>query len=354
MKNDICWQNRQLSRRRLVGTTAAAGLGITLFGTASLRTGAAQDEPYRIVLVQGVTGDEFYVSMACGAQAAADELGVELEVQGPERFDATLQAPLLSAVVQSAPDAILIAPNDRAAMIAPIQEAIDAGIAVFTVDTFIDSDIAVANIASDNVEGGRIAARALAELIDESGKVFVVNVIPGVSTTDQRAEGFFEELANYPDIVDLGQEYSNNDPTQAASIVNARLQSDPDLAGIFGTNLFSAQGAAVAIDQAGLQGEVKVVSFDAGPTQVEQLESGTVDALIAQHPYDIGYTGVQMAVDYLDTGTAPAETVVTTGYSIVTEETIDDPEVSRYLYVADCSEITSDVASPEAAATPTT
>ncbi|MDQ3653569.1 MAG: ABC transporter substrate-binding protein [Chloroflexota bacterium] len=352
MKSEICWQNRRINRRRLVGSTAAAGLGITLFGAAGLRARAAQDEPYRIVLIQGVTGDNFYISMACGAQAAADELGATLEVQGPERFDATLQAPLLSAVVQSAPDAILIAPNDRTAMIGPIQEAIDAGIAVVTVDTSIESDIAIANIASDNVEGGRIAARALAELIGETGKVFVINVQPGVSTTDQRADGFFEELANYPDIVDLGQEYSNNDPTQAASLLSAKLQSDPDLAGVFGTNLFSAQGAAVAIEQAGLQGTIKVVSFDAGPTQVEQLESGTVDALIAQHPYDIGWTGVQLAVEYLNTEAPPAETAITTGYSIVTLETIDDPEISRYLYVADCSEIAVAEASPEADATP--
>lgn len=352
MKNDVCWQNRQIDRRRLVGGSAAAGLGITLFGAANFRARAAQDGTYRVVLIQGVTGDEFYVSMACGAQAAADERGVTLEVQGPERFDATLQAPLLSAVVQSAPDAILIAPNDRTAMIGPIQEAIDAGVAVITVDTFIESDIAIANVASDNIEGGRIAARALAELIGESGKVFVVNVQPGISTTDQRAEGFFEELETYPDIVSLGQEYSNNDPTQAASIVSARLQSDPDLAGVFGTNLFSAQGSAVAIEQAGLQGQVKVVSFDAGPTQVEQLEAGTVDALIAQHPYDIGYTAVNLAVDYLETQTPPEETTITTGYSIVTMENIEDPEVARYLYVADCSQIPAGAATP-AAATPT-
>lgn len=353
VKNDICWQNRQINRRRLVGATAATGLGITLFGASNLRARAAQDEPYRIVLIQGITGDEFYVSMACGAQAAADELGVELEVQAPERFDATLQAPLLSAVVQSAPDAILIAPNDRTAMIGPIQEAIDAGIAVITVDTSIESDIAIANIASDNVEGGRIAARALADLIGETGKVFVINVNPGISTTDQRAEGFFEELKNYPNIVDLGQEYGNNDPTQSATILSAKLQSDPDLAGVFGTNLFSAQGAAVAIEQAGLQGTVKVVSFDAGPTQVEQLEAGTVDALIAQHPYDIGRTGVEMAVEYLTTQEAPAETLITTGYSIVTNETITDPEIARYLYVADCSEITAGGDDAEAEATPT-
>jgi ribose transport system substrate-binding protein len=352
MTNDVCWQHRQVNRRALVGRTAAAGLGITLSGAGTLRARAAQDEPYQIVLIQGVTGDEFYVSMACGAQAAADERGAMLEVQGPADFDATLQAPLLSAVVQSGPDAILIAPNDRTAMIAPIQEAVDAGIAVFTVDTFIESDIAIANVASDNVEGGRIAARALAELINETGKVFVINVNPGISTTDQRSEGFFAELENYPDIESLGEDFGNNDPTQSASIVSAIIQAHPDLAGVFGTNLFSAQGAAVAIEQAGLQGQVKVVSFDAGPTQVQQLESGTVDALIAQHPYDIGYTAVNLAVDYLETETPPAEKTITTGYSIVTMENIEDPEVARYLYVADCSEIPAGAATPAAEATP--
>ena len=344
-----CWSTRQLNRRRLIGT-AAAGAGITAFGLGgSLRHSAkAQDGDYAIVLVQGVTGDNFYISMACGAQAAADELGVALDVQGPERFDATLQAPLLSAVVQTQPDAILIAPNDRTAMIAPIQEAIDAGIAVFTVDTFIESDIAVANVASDNIEGGRIAARALAEEIDEEGKVFVVNVTPGISTTDQRQQGFEEELENYPDIEYLGADYSDNDPTTAASIVNATLQANPDLAGIFGTNLFSAQGAAVGVEQAGATDTVSVVAFDAGPTQVEQLRDGTVAALIAQHPYEIGYQGVQMAVEYLESGEAPDETVVTTGYSVVTADNLEDPEIARYLYVADCSEIPDDRSGAEA------
>ncbi len=98
-----------------------------------------------------------------------------------------------------------------------------------------------------------------------------------------------------------------------------------------------------------LGGEV----LDAGPTQVEQLQAGTVDALIAQHPYDIGRTGVEMAVEYLTTQQAPEETLVTTGYSIVTNETIDDPEVARYLYVADCSEIAAGGGEATAEATPT-
>jgi ribose transport system substrate-binding protein len=235
-------------------------------------------------------------------------------------------------------------------MIAPIQDAINAGIAVFTVDTKIEADIALANIASDNIEGGRIAARALAELIGGKGKVYVTNVKAGISTTDQRQQGFEEEIKNYPDIEYVGFDYNNDDPTTAAAQTAAKLQQHPDLAGIFGTNLFGAEGAATAVREAGKQGQVKIVGFDAGPKQVADLRNGIVDVLIAQHPYDIGYTAVKMAVEYLNTKEPPKEKVVTTGYSVVTRDNVDDPEIKRYLYVADCSEIPEVEASP--AATP--
>ena len=71
--------------------------------------------------------------------------------------------------------------------------------------------------------------------------------------------------------------------------------------------------------------------------------------LIGQHPYDIGYKGVMMAVDYLKTEQAPTEKIVTTGYTVVTKDNLDDPEVKRYLYVADCSEIPA--GTPEASPT---
>ena len=114
---------------------------------------------------------------------------------------------------------------------------------------------------------------------------------------------------------------------------------------------FIAQGAAAAVKEAGKTGEIKIVGFDAGPQQVADLENGVVDALIAQHPYDIGYQAVNLAADYLLDGKEPAEKVVTTGYSVVTRDNLEDPEIKKYLYVSDCSEIPA--ASPVAAeATP--
>jgi ribose transport system substrate-binding protein len=180
--------------------------------------------------------------------------------------------------------------------------------------------------------------------------VFVVNVKPGISTTDLRGKGFEEEIKNYPDIQYLGMEFDNDDANLAAQVTSARLQSDPDLSGIFGTNLFSAQGAASAVRQAGKTGVVKIVGFDAGPTQVQDLKSGAADLLIAQHPGDIGEAAVQLLHDYLANGTKPENKHLVTGATIVTRDNINDPNVARYLYVADCSNYKLSNATPIPAA----
>lgn len=345
--------NSSMSRRSILRATVYAGAGLTLFAPLGFRASASQDS-FTIAFIQGVVGDNFYITMDCGARAKAEALGnITIDTQGPERFDQTLQTPILNAVVQSGPDAIMMAPNDRQGMIAPIQAAIDAGVPVLCVDTTIDADIQLGDVATDNVEGGRLAARGLAKQIGETGKVFVVNVIPGVSTTDQREQGFREAIeTEFPEIEYLGQEYSNNDANVAAQITAARLQSDPDLAGIFGTNIFSAQGAAAALREQGLQGKVKMVGFDAGPTQVQDLRSEVVDLLIAQHPGDIGEIAVQLLHDFLTTGEALDPKDYVTGATIVTRDNIEDPEVARYLYVADCANYTLANAKPVPAASP--
>ncbi len=344
---------RRLSRRAVVGATIYAGAGFALFAPVGFKAKARQDE-FTIAFIQGVIGDNFYITMDCGAQAQAQALGnITIDTQGPERFDQTLQTPILNAVVQSGPDAIMMAPNDRQGMIAPIQAAIDAGIPVLCVDTTIDSDIQLGDVATDNVEGGRLAARGLAEEIGGAGKVFVVNVIPGVSTTDMREEGFREAIeAEFPDIEYLGQEYSNNDANVAAQLTSAILQAEPELSGIFGTNLFAAQGAAAALRQAGVQGQVKMVGFDAGPTQVQDLRSEVVDLLIAQHPGDIGEIAVQLLHEFLTTGEPLDPKAYVTGSTIVTRDNIEDPEVARYLYVADCAAYELAGATAEPAASP--
>lgn len=296
--------------------------------------GSADGGAFDITLVPGVTGDEFYVSMECGAREAAAEHDVNLDVQGADNFAPNDQIPVLEAVVASGPDAILIAPTDVDALQAPLQAAVDEGIEVVLVDTTLsDPSLAVSQIGSDNVEGGRMAGDALAELMGEQGAALVVNVTPGISTTDQRGQGFEEAISEYPDITFLGQEYSDNEPAQAAEIVSATLAAEPELNGIFGANLFSAEGAATGIRQEG-RDDVPIVGFDAGPAQIEQLQEGLVQALVVQQPLEIGRQGVEQAVAAL-TG-EPTEPEITTGFVVATPENLDDDEIAPFLYRSEC------------------
>jgi ribose transport system substrate-binding protein len=285
-----------------------------------------------LTLVAGVKGDEFYITMNCGAQAEAKKLGASLNFQGPNEFSADQQTPVVNAVAAKQPDAVLIAPTDTKAMYAPIKQLADGGSKVVLVDTTLENaDLAVSQIASDNEGGGREAAATLAKLIGGSGKVFVVNVKPGISTTDLRAKGF-EAGAKEAGLDYIGQEYSQDDPAKAASIVKSILASNPDLKGIFATNLFSAEGAASGLREAGKLGEVKIVGFDAGPKQVQDLKDGLVQALIAQRPAQIGALGVQQAVAALDD--KPTKEKIATGFVSITKENLDQNQDA--LYKANC------------------
>ena len=308
-----------------------SGLGIAACGDdeeSASGGGGEEKKDYNLTLVAGVKGDEFYITMNCGAQAKAKELGVSLDFQGPDKFDAALQTPIVNAVAAKKPDAVLIAPTDTKAMFAPIKQLADAGSTIVFVDTTLEqADMGVSQIASDNEAGGREAAKALAELIGGSGKVFVVNVKPGISTTDARAKGF-EEGAKEAGLDYLGQDFSQDEPQRAAAIIKAQLAKNPDIKGVFATNLFSAEGTANGVREAGKQGDVKIVGFDAGPAQVEQLEKGDVQALIAQKPADIGAQGVEQAVKALN-GEETTPKIGTESVTI-TKENLSESQDSLY------------------------
>lgn len=296
-------------------------------------SGAAGDgESYKMALIAGVKGDEFYITMNCGAQEAAEKIGATLDFQGPDQFDAAQQTPIVDAVAASSPDAILIAPTDTKALFAPITQAAQNSKIVLVDTTLDDPSMAVSQIASDNLAGGRTAGETLLELIGGKGKVMVVNVKPGISTTDQRGQGFEEAVKGKAGVEYLGQEYSQDDPAKAAAIVTATLSKHPDLKGIFAANLFSAEGAASGLRQAGKEDQVKIVGFDAGPKQVEDLEEGIVQALIAQKPADIGRLGVEQAYAALEGEETTPE--IGTEFEVVTKDNLS--EMQDVLYKPSC------------------
>jgi ribose transport system substrate-binding protein len=301
-------------------------------GGGGASSGSSGGKDYKMTLLAGVKGDEFYITMSCGAQAKAKELGVTLDFQGPDKFDAALQTPIVDAVAAKSPDAILIAPTDTKALFAPITQAAQNSKIVLVDTTLDDPSMAVSQIASDNTKGGETAGTTLLDLIGGKGKVMVVNVKPGISTTDQRGKGFETAVKGKPGVTYLGQEYDDDDPAKAADIVSATLSKNPDLKGIFAANLFSAEGAATALRQAGKLGEVKIVGFDAGPKQVQDLKDGLVQALIAQKPADIGSQGVEQAFNALEG--KPTQAKIGTGFEVVTKDNLD--QMQDVLYKPSC------------------
>jgi ribose transport system substrate-binding protein len=320
------------SRATFVALTVASVSAVMLAGCSS--DSGSDSGSGKIAFIQGVSGDEFYISMQCGIEAAAKDAGVSVDTQGPAKFDPTLQKPIVDSVVASRPSAILIAPTDVAAMQAPLAAAADAGIKVVLVDTSLeDPSIAVSAISSDNVGGGSEAFKAIESLNPNGGKILIISTDPGISTVDARVQGFEDAAAQNSAFNYLGVQYSHNDPAEAAKLVSAALAKDPDIVGVFATNTFAAEGTATGVRQANKQDQVKIVGFDAGPAQVKQLREGTVQALIAQQPGTIGADGIEQAMNSLND--RPVTKDISTGFHVITADNIDG-EGAQYIYKSSC------------------
>ena len=299
----------------------------------------ALDESYNLAFVPGVNPDPFYITMSRGVYSAAGRMGINVIQQDPERFDVTVSAPIIEALIARGDiDALVTAPNDKEQSIPVLQSAHESGIPVLTVDTFIgdgnyaDGEVTfpMTYIGSDNVQGGYIACAALADALPEGSKIYVTNTRPGISTTDQREEGCLN-AANDRGLVVARVDYNENSADIAQAQTAAVLQANPDIVGMFATNLFGAVGAGNAIQNAGLQGAVEVALFDAGEENIQFLRDGIVSLVIAQKPADMGYLGVvAQAANVRGVTSMPAR--VPTGYAVITIDNVDDPDVARFIY----------------------
>lgn len=315
--------------------TFASGCGSDDKSSGS-SSGGAEKQPYEVTLIQGIKSDAFYGSMACGAKSAAQRLGVDLTVTGPDQFAPAQQIPLLNAVVAKKPDAILIAPTDAAALQAPLKQAAADGIKIVLVDTTLkDPSIAVSEVTSDNVGAGKNAAEELIKMMGSKGSLYVQSTAPGVTTVDARIKGFEQAVEGKTGIENLGVEYDPEDtPEKAASIAKSILAANPDLGGVYALNTFTAQGVATALREARKTDEVQLVGWDANASGVKALKEGSAQAQVVLKPVDIGSKGVEQAVNALDG--KPVEKKILTESIVATTENVDSPEVQKYLYRMDC------------------
>jgi ribose transport system substrate-binding protein len=287
-------------------------------------------------LVVGTKSDDFYVTMECGAEAEAKKLGVNLTVTGPADFSATEQAPILDAVAISKPDALIVAPTDTTALNPELSRISGEGVKLVFVDTTTtDPSIAVSHITSNNVAGGELAAQQLAAQIGGKGTVAVVDVTPGISTTEARIQGFDQEMkSKYPNITVLSTQYDNDSSATAATDIASDITAHPNLAGVFATNVLSAQGAATGVQHSGKSGKVKVATFDADPQQMQALSSNTIQLAIAQSPYLEGEDGVEQAADSLTGQSVTAN--IGTPLVAITRQNMNSASIQPDIYKSSC------------------
>ncbi len=326
--------------RGLIGVAVIVTGALALTGCSSTSKstsgGSTATKAPNVTFIQGVSNDPFYQTMACGAKAEATKVGVDLTIQGANNWDVSLQTPIVQSVVAAHPDVMFIAPNDATAMIAPLRAATAAGIKVGTVDTTVsDSSLLSFSISTDNVAAGAAAADALAQLIGEKGSVLLVGEQPGVTTAVQRAQGFQDELKKYPNITYIGNVFTNTGGVAAISaLVSAKIAATPDLAGVFALATDQSEGTNNAVRASGMAGKIKVVGFDAGPTQMQQLQQGIVQALVAQQPAQIGADAVDDSLALFQGKPVPAHTG--TDAAVITASNMNDPSVSKYIYKSTC------------------
>src|SRR4029079_19753213 len=189
----------------------------------------------------------------------------------------------------------------------------------------------VSYIASDNVEGGRISGRGLAKAIGGKGVVYINSTNPNVRSVEGREKGFKEVMQKeFPGITIIGPDYNLDDMNKAQQQTSAVLEREHNLAGVFGTNVFSAQGAGTAVVNAGLGGHVQVVAYDATKAAIELMDKGVGPLVLAQKPFDMGYMAVQFATaDAAGVTSLPRH--VETGFAIIDKTNVKDPAVARLI-----------------------
>jgi ribose transport system substrate-binding protein len=325
--------------KRLFGIVLFLVLIVTMVGFAADR--AEEPEELTFAYMSGIA-DPFMFMIEKGAQAKADELGVKLmTAEYPKAWGPEHQVPILEAMAaRGGFDFLIVVPTSTEALIAPLKKIHDKGIPMITTDTYLgDGDYSkssnysfpLAYIGTDNELGGYEVGKRLAEMIGKSGKIYINTTNPDVSSVNGRRDGCLRAMKEYPNIEVVGIDYNLDNQETAQSQTAAVLQANPDLKGVFGTNLFSAQGAYRAVVNAGLTGAVKVASWDAGMDQINALKEGQIDFTLAQKPYEIGYLAVEWGYKYLTEGVEPPKKVIP-GFFFFTRDNVDDPDAQQYIY----------------------
>ena len=307
-------RGKQAATYVLAAVVAAAIVG----ATSLLHGGSSATSTQKVGLSLSTLNNPFFVQIRAGAEAEAKKLGVDLTVTDAQN-DASQQANQLQNFTSEGVDSIVVNPVDSDAAGPSVRAANKAGIPVVGVDRGVNKADTAALVASDNVEGGALGAKALAEKLGGRGTIVILQGQAGTSASRERGAGFAEGLKAYPGIKVVAKQPADFDRTKGLDVMTNLLQAHPDIDGVFAENDEMALGAIKALgDRAGK--DVQVVGFDGTPDGLKAVEAGTLYASVAQQPKQLGKIAVDNAVRAAE-GKKVAETVKVP-VKVVTKENV--------------------------------
>lgn len=319
-------------KKRILALVFAAAL----FFASGCSAADTSSEPYKMYLIAKSTTTEFWKSVFAGANAAKSEYNVDLTVWGPEtEEDYEAQNDYIRRAVADGADAIVFSAISYTKNAQAIDEAAAAGVTVVVIDSDVNSDGVVARLGTDNVQAGRMSARAALETDFEKIVVGIVNCDVETQNCQERERGFRVVMAGDKRVEAI---YTVNVPTDAALAQQAAeqlLTEHPEINVLVGFNEPLAVGTALAVENLDLRGQVYEIAFDTNPICVELLQKGAVSALIAQNPYAMGYLGVENAWRSLQGQRFDANTLINTTTTTVTRETMFTIESQKAIFSFD-------------------
>jgi ribose transport system substrate-binding protein len=303
--------------RRFILVLLLAAAAATVACNRGPRTGAAAGKPV-VALVLKTLNHPFFVDMQRGAQDAADRLGVQLQVQAAEReVDVDKQMQIIENLLQTGISVLCVTPSGSREIVAALVKARDAKVPIVVVDTRVDPDAAAAGrlqwetfVGSDNYSGGRLAGQHAVTISGGSARIGILEGVPGHETGDSRVRGFRDAIRDTPGITVVASQTANFEREQGFTVFQNMLQANPDMDLLFAASDLMALGAIEAIAAAGKTGRVRVIGFDALDDAKRAMAAGTMDASVAQFPYEMGKTAVESAVKILNGEKLPAEIMV--------------------------------------------
>jgi ribose transport system substrate-binding protein len=257
-----------------------------------------------VALVLKTLNHPFFVDMRRGAQEAADKLGVRLQVQAAEReIDVEKQMQIVENLIQTGIGALAITPSGSREIVSALVKAKDAKVPIIVVDTRVDAKAAAdagvtteTFVGSDNYEGGRLAGQYVVKMSGGKARVGILEGIPGHETGDSRLRGFRDAVQGTPGITIVASQPANWERDQGFNVFQNMLQAHQDIDTVFAASDLMALGAIEAIAAAGRTGKIRVVGFDALDDAKKAIAAGTMEASVAQFPYEMGRVAIESAV----------------------------------------------------------